>query len=151
MNHQLVYQLSKKHGPPRIDLRMAQIIDGGGDERRASDRINHRIPDDVSKADLDFYGWVYSFLKFEDLLFYLYPIALEFERNKSLDCIDSFLYSLDRFVPTESSKLSVGDQQALLKGLRWIWNSAPSGYADWVQCPNLQKAIGVSVTWDDLG
>jgi len=55
---------------------------------------------------LDFYEWVYPFLKFEDLLFYLYPIALEFERTKSLDCIDSFLYSLDRFVPIELSKLS---------------------------------------------
>ena len=151
MQNPLVYELAKKHGPPRIDLRMAEIMDSYGDESRATHAINHCIPDDVSRADLDFYGWVYPFLHFEDLLFYLYPIAVEFERTKSLDCIDSFLYSLDRFVPIESSKISRYDQQSLLDGLRWIWNSAPLGYADWVQCPNLQKAIGVSVTWDDLG
>ena len=151
MIHHLVYELAKKHGPPRIDLRRAEIMDSYGDESRATHEINHRTPEDVSRADLDFYGWVNPFLKFEDLLFYLYPIALEFERTKSLDCIDSFLYSLDRFVPTKSLRLPKEDQQAFLDGLRWIWNSAPLGYADWVQCPNLQRAIGVSVTWDDLG
>jgi hypothetical protein len=151
MHQKRVFNLSSKYGPPRIDLRMAEIMDSYGDESQATHKINHRIPDDVSRADLDFYGWIYPYLNFEDLLFYLYPIALEFERTKSLDCIDSFLYSLDRLISTESPKLPTEDQQALLDGLRWIWNSAPLGYADWVQCPNLQIAIGVSVTWDDLG
>ena len=125
-------------------------MDTYGFEGRATRAINHRTPNDVTRDDLDFYGWVYAFLGFEDLLFYLYPIALELDRSKSLDCIDSFMYSLNRFVPVESSQLTSGDQQAMIEGLRWIWDAVPLGYTDWVQCPNLQKAIGVSVSWDDL-
>ncbi len=150
MNHLAVYELSRKHGPPRIDLRTAEIMDSYGFEGRATRAINHRTPNDVSRDDLDFYGWIYAFLGFEDLLFYLYPIALELDKSKSLDCIDSFMYSLNRFVPAESSKLSSVDQQALIEGLRWMWDAVPLGYTDWVQCPNLQKAIGISVSWDDL-
>lgn len=150
MNHLAVYELSRKHGPPRIDLRKAEIMDSYGFEDRATRAINHRTPNDVSRDDLDFYGWIYAFLGFEDLLFYLYPIALELDKSKSLDCIDSFMYSLNRFVPAESSKLSSVEQQALIEGLRWIWDAVPLGYTDWVQCPNLQKAIGISVSWDDL-
>jgi len=145
----LVYALSRKYSPPRIDLRTAEIMDAYGDERYATRPINHRVPEDVSREDLDFYGWVYAFMSFEDLLFYLYPIALEYERDRCLDCIDPFLYSLDRCVPLESSKLPTQDQRGLLDGLQWIWDAAPLDYADWVQCPNLQAAIGKSVTWDD--
>lgn len=150
MPRQLVYSLSKKYSPPNIDLRVAKIIDSYGDESYATRPISHSMPEDVSRDDLDFYGWVYPFMGIKDLLFYLYPIGLEYERHNCLDCIDSFLYSLNRFVPTDSSKLPAEDQQGLLDGLRWLWDAAPLGYADWVQCPNLQAAIGVSATWDDI-
>jgi len=43
MNHPLVYELSKRHGPPRIDLRKAEIMDSYGFEGRATLAINHRI------------------------------------------------------------------------------------------------------------
>jgi hypothetical protein len=150
MEHPSVYSLSRKYGPPKIDLRRAEILDSYGDESYATHPINHRVPEDVIRADFDYYGWVYPFMEFEDLLYYLYPIALEYERDNSLDCIDSFMYSLDGKVPYDSSKLPAEDQQALVDGLRWIWNAAPLGFADWVQCPNLQAAIGVSVTWGDI-
>lgn len=150
MTRPLVYALSRKYGPLKIDLRAAEIMDSHGDDRFATRPIEHRIPEDVSREDLDFYGWIYAFMKFPDLLFYLYPVALEYQRDNGLDCVDSFMYSLDRCVPVESAKLSPDDQNALLDGLRWIWESAPLGYADWVQCRNLQAAIGVSVTWGDL-
>ncbi len=126
-------------------------MDSYGDEAYATRPIHHKVPEDVSREDLDFYGGVYSFMGFEDLLFYLYPIAREFERDKCLDCIDAFLYSLERLFPLMSVSLSPGDQEALLDGLHWIWNAAPLGYADWIQCPNLQAALGISVTWDDVG
>ena len=151
MKRESVYLLSRKYGPPKIDLRAAEILDSYGDESYATRPINHRVPDDVSREDFDHYQWVFCFMGFDDLLFYLYPIALEYERDKCLNCIDSFMYSLNGFVPEASSKLPSEDQQALLAGLRWIWEAAPIGYADWVQCPNLQAAIGVSVTWNDLG
>ena len=143
MNHHAVYELSKKNGPPRIDLRRAEIMDSYGFEGRATRAINHRTPKDVSRDDMDFYGWIYAFLGFEDLLFYLYPIALELDKSKSLDCIDSFMYSLNRFVPEESSKLTKIDQQALIEGLRWMWDAVQLGYTDWEEYPNLRIAIGI--------
>lgn len=143
MNHLAVYELSRKHGPPRIDLRTAEIMDSYGFEGRATRAINHRTPNDVSRDDLDFYGWIYAFLEFEDLLFYLYPIALELDKSKSLYCIDSFMYSLNRFVPEESSKLTKIDQQALIEGLRWMWDAVQLGYTDWEEYTNLRIAIGI--------
>ena len=86
-------------------LRKAEIMDTYGFEGRATRAINHRTPNDVTRDDLDFYGWVYAFLGFEDLLFYLYPIALELDRSKSLDCIDSFMYSLNRGITKGKSTL----------------------------------------------
>ena len=150
MLHPTVYSLSRKYGPPEIDLHKAEIMDSYGDETCATHPINHRIPEDVTRDDFDHYQMVFAFMGFKDLLFYLYPIALEFERDKCLHCVDFFLYSLNRFVPEESSMLSAEDQQGFLEGLRWIWDAAPLGYADWVQCPNLQAAIGKYVTWDDI-
>lgn len=145
-----VYALSEKYGPPRIDLRRAEIIDSYGDDSYASRPIDHKVPEDVSREDLDFYGWVYAFMKFADLLFYLYPIALEYEKDLRIDCIDSFMYSLDQCLPDEMPKLPEDDREALIAGLNWIWTSGDSGYADWVQCPNLQKAIGVTASWHDI-
>ncbi len=150
MQHASVYALSKKYAPPRINLRSAEIMDSYGDETFAAYPINHHAPEDVSKEDLDFYPRVFPFMQFTDLLFYLYPIALEYEKDNGLDCIDSYMYSLDRYFPSESSKMLPAEQQSLQDGLRWIWNAAPLGCADWVQCPNLQAAIGVSVSWDDM-
>ncbi|MEM7599816.1 MAG: hypothetical protein AAF357_00185 [Verrucomicrobiota bacterium] len=145
-----VYALSKKYGPPKIDLRRAEIMDSYGNEWNATRSIDHRVPENVSREDLDAYGWVYPFMKFPDLLFYLYPIALEYEKDLCIDCIDSFMYSLDRCLPEEMSKLHEDDREGLIAGLMWIWTSGDSGYADWVQCPNLQKAIGVTASWDDI-
>jgi hypothetical protein len=150
MTHNSVYALSKKYSPPKIDLRTAEIMDSYGDESYATRPIHHRVPEDVSREDFDFYPWVFAFMEFEDLLFYLYPIAVEYERDAHLNCIDSYLYSLDRLIPEAFSQLPPYEQQSLVAGLRWMWNSATLGHADWVQCPNLQSAIGVSITWEDL-
>ncbi len=145
-----VYSLSRRHGPPKINLRDAEILDSCGDESYATRPINHQVPEDVSREDLDFYGWVYAFMEFRDLIFYLYPVALEYEKDIRIDCVDPFMYSLDRFISGEMSKLSEEDREALVSGLKWIWHSGELGYADWIQCPNLQKAINISVSWDDI-
>lgn len=150
MNHPLVHDLSTKYGPPRIDLRTAWIMDSHGNASGATRAMHHRSPDDVSRDDLEFYGAVYAFMDFYDLLFYLYPVAREFEQDTSLECIDSFLYSLNGHVPSESIPLPAEDRQGLLEGLAWVWGAAPRNGV-WVQCPNLQSAIGVSVTWEDAG
>lgn len=150
MRHEDVYELSKRHSPPKIDLLGADTLYRYGRERQGSHPISHIVPEDVTREDFDHYPYVFAFMEFEDLLFYLYPICLEYERDIEIDCIDSFMYSLDPFVPESHLKLSQADQNAVISGLSWIWNSSPLGYADWIQCPNLQAAIGVCVSWDDI-
>ena len=144
-----IYEFSERWGPPKISLRDALILGDYGDDSYATRPIKHVKPSDVSRKDLDFYGWLYAFMGFHDLLFYLYPIALEYEKDIRLDCIDPFMYSLDIWLPSEIGKLRDADQEALLAGLQWIWFAGDSGYADWSQCPALQRAIGVYATHED--
>jgi len=134
---------SLSHGPPKINLRDAEILDSYGDESHATRPISHNTPRDVSRADMDFYGWVYAFMGFRDLLFYLYPVALEYEKDLCFDSIDPFMYSLDTWISSEMPKISVDDQDALIVGLRWIWDAGEPGYADWEQCSSLQRVIGL--------
>jgi hypothetical protein len=149
MTHATVYELSKKFGPPKIDLRKAEIIDSYEDESYATRPIDHRIPEDVSRGDFDFYQEVFYTMGFEDLLFYLYPIALEFERDTNLNCVDSYLHNLNKYFPDSFSQLSETDQESLVDGLRWLWEVAPPGNFDWVECPYLRWALGLPPTEDD--
>ena len=143
MKYKNVYKLSSRYSPPKISLRDAQILDCGN-ERHAKRAIHHKIPDDVTRDDFDYYGWIYSFMEFEDLLFYFYPLALEYEKDKTIDCIDSFMYSLDRILPSRKLLLNRKDMAGIHEGLRWILESGGYDSADWEQCQNLQKEIGIS-------
>ena len=123
-------------------------MDSYGDTSSATRPISHRIPADVSREDLDFYPWVYPFLSFQDLLFYLYPVALEYEKDRELECIDSFMYSLENCIEDEALRLSVEDLEVLELGLKWIWTTGGTEFAPWCQCPSLKKAIGVKAYED---
>ncbi len=138
-----VYTFSEKYGPPKVDLRRAKILDDYGWDQWATLEISHRVPKDVSRKQLDHYGWVYSFMEFKDLLFYLYPVALEYERDPCGDFVDSFLYALDRRFDEGLKLLSDEDREALKAGLFWIWSDWGSDYAPWWQCKNLSAFIGV--------
>ena len=105
----------------------------------------HLKPEDVTREDFDYYGWVYPFMDFEDLLYYLYPIAVEFEKDPEMECIDSLLYSLDCVLPFRKSLLDEADAAAINAALLWIWESGGNDSADWSGCPNLQEEIGISV------
>lgn len=149
MEYQNVYELSKRNGPPIVDLRHAKIEDDFGDRSHAELSVSHRVPEDVSREQLDYYGSIYGYLEDSDLLFYLYPIAREYAADNSLECIDAFFYSLDRSLDAITVSLSEHDRTALIDGIRWIWESGGASYADWYQCKNLQKIIGITVKWDD--
>lgn len=143
MKHQNVYDLSKRYGPPVVNLRDAEIADSCGNESHAKLSVTHTVPEDVTKEQFDYYGWVYPFVERTDLLFYLYPIAKEYESDTTLDCIDSFLYSLDREINGLLDELTTDEREALIEGLNWIWDVGSDDYADWEQCLNLQEAVGL--------
>lgn len=93
-----LYALSCRFAPPEIDLRQAQIIDDYGHEDYAKMPINHQKPDDVRREEFDYYGWIYPFMKPKDLLFYLYAVVRECQKDMNLDWLDSYMYSMDREV-----------------------------------------------------
>jgi hypothetical protein len=145
MENENIYNLSMKFGPPKIDLRKAQILDDYGDESYAELAVNHKKPNDVKREEFDYYGWVYSFMAPEDLLFYLYPIVIEYSKDKEIDCIDSFMYSMDRELPKLQEKLNNDDKLALENAFKVIWDVGGDDYADFAQCKNLQELIGISI------
>jgi hypothetical protein len=145
MKYKEVYDLSYKCSPPKIDLRKAEILDSYGDESHAKLPINHNKPEDVMREEFDYYGWVYPFMEVEDLLFYFYAILIEYEKDRNLGCIDPFMYSIDRVIPDIQKSLEHQNLEALKLGFTRIWEIGGNDYADWRQCPNLQKLIGISV------
>ena len=145
MEHEDIFNLSKKFSPPKVDIREAKILDDYGDDTYAKIPINHNNPDDVKDEELDYYGWVYPFVEPEDLLFYLYTMVIEYEKNKDLDSIDSFMYSMDREINKLQKTLIDNENQVLKKAFKLIWEIGGDEWADWYQCKNLQRLIGISL------
>jgi len=129
----------------------ADVLDCYGDKSFCKGpEVNHRVPQDVSKKELEYYGsFAFVYMEFEDLLFYLYPVALYYEQDWEIDAIHSLLMSLERH-HTKIAKLAQEDQDALIAGLKWIWFSGDSRFALWSECENLQRIIGVETFEHDL-
>ncbi|QDT13981.1 hypothetical protein [Alienimonas californiensis] len=140
--HPAVLALSEKFGPPKINLRQAELLDGYGYNQGeyAQRPIAHNMPWHVSREDLDYYWSVFSFMSDEpgSLLFYLYPVALEFERDPALDASDGLLYVLDmNYSALQPLLREAEDAAAFAEGLNWMLTvGGPDGAAFW-QCPNL--------------
>lgn len=147
MEYKEIYRLSERFSPPKIDLRKAKILDDYGDDRYAKLRIAHRKPDDVTREEFDYYGWVYPFMEPEDLIFYLYSMLTEYKKDNRIDCIDSFMYSIDRELNNVLPKLSKKEVEVLKVAFNEIWNiGSNDNLNDWYQCENIQKFIGVNLS-----
>lgn len=145
MEYQDIYRLSLEFGPPKIDLSQAEVIDGHGEGRLSELKVDHQKPNDVKRNELNYYGWVYPFIKATDLIFYLYPLLVEFKNDKNMDCIDSFMYSLNREIGGLSKSLSSDELNLIKKALQIIWGLGGKDYVDWGSCRNLQKLIGITI------
>jgi hypothetical protein len=156
MEHQAVYDLSKAFGPPKTDVRQGKIEDYG-EQCRCSHIVNHQVPEDVTHEDLDYYPDHWAFMDFGDLLFYLYPVALECEKDYESDCTYWYLMNLDMQLKPggefnrrdQLEQLSPEHRQAFREGLLWMFN-AWEWNADWVNCKHLQAEIGVHLTEEDI-
>ena len=145
MKYAEIYRLSSQYSPPKVTLRDALILDDYGDESGATLPIDHHSPDDVKREEFDFYGWIYPFVEPEDLLFYLYGMVIQYERDRELECIDSFMYSMDREIRGLQTKLTSAENQILKQALQLIWDIGGEDGADWFHCKQLQTLIGISV------
>lgn len=144
MEYEEIYNLSKRFSPPKVDLRKAKILDDYGDEKYSKLQINHKKPDDVNREALEYYGWVYPFVEPEDLIFYLYAIIIEYKNNQNLECMESFMYSMDREISKLQNILSEEENRALINSFQIIMDLDEHDWSVWTQCKNLQKLIGIS-------
>lgn len=69
----------------------------------------------------------------------------EYQNNKDLDCIDSFMYSMDREINKLQLILSKDENLILRNAFQIIWDIGGDDWTDWEQCKNLQKLIRISV------
>lgn len=122
MIHEKVYNFSKRYGPPLWDLRHAEIADEWGDDKYAQREIDHKVPEDVTREDFDYYTHIYIHMNLEDLFFYFYPIALEYEKDKTFDRVDSFISALNYKLPEKIDILTNEDLEALIEGFEWVFN-----------------------------
>ena len=83
-----------KYSPPKINLRLGRIADDNGNEINAQLRLDHKLPNDVTNAELEYYHDTFPFLAPYDLLFYLYPVIHNWAQNKNTDYLESYLYSI---------------------------------------------------------
>lgn len=141
--HPEVYKLSRKYGPPETDLRQAEIADSYGSEEHAQRPIAHRVPEDVTDEDLDYYTGIYPHMALEDLVFYLYPIAIRFLHDPEFDRIDSFLYALNFKINQAHHRLDDREREDLKEGLHWLLDMHPTEAADWEWCRHLQRFMGL--------
>lgn len=138
--HEAVYELSKRYSPPQTNLRDAEVLDCYGDDLAPGPDVDHQVPEDVTREDLDAYPWVFvSYFELEDLLFYLWPIAREFSRDQNLECVHYFLIGLNG-AAYRFRRLSLADQRALKEGLEWIGGARGEATgARWESYPGIQR------------
>ncbi|PHS23664.1 MAG: hypothetical protein COA83_09580 [Methylophaga sp.] len=80
-----------------------------------------------------------------DLLFYLYAMVREYKNNNDLDCIDPFMYSMDREIGNLFTILSTEEIKTMKSVFKLIWEIGGDDGTDWYQCKKLQKLIDISI------
>ncbi len=73
-------------------------------------------------------------------------MVIEFENNKDLDSLDSFMYSMDREISGLQKLLTKDENKTLKKAFELIWDIGGDDWADFRQCENLQTLIGISIS-----
>lgn len=141
MKHPQLYALSKRYGPPTVNLQQGKILDDHGIETYAKLPIHHEVPEDVNRGELNYYPHVYAFLKAEDLLFYFYSIFIEFEIDRKLECVDSFMFSLDRNLPKLIRQITLEEQEILTDYLKAWLDMDGNEYIHWQTLENVLTRV----------
>ena len=141
MKHSQLYALSKRYSPPTVNLQQGKILDDHGIETYAKLTIDHEMPENVSRDELNYYPHVYAFLKAEDLLFYFYPIFIAFEIDRNLECIDSFMFSLDRNLPQLIRQITLEEQEILTDYLKTLLEIDGNEYIHWQTMENVLTLV----------
>lgn len=145
IKHPRVYALSCRYAPPGVDVREARLQRAQGDVSVATRPIRHQGPDDVSPADLEYYGDVWSSVPLRDALFYLHPVARCFAGSPATGVayIHAFLHMLNEALPAQQGRLDDEDHSALQEGLGWVWKVAARHNLmdDWPDVPHLSALL----------
>ncbi|MDP5144507.1 hypothetical protein [Rheinheimera baltica] len=148
MKHELAYKISKRFSPPKTDLRKALILDDYGDESYALMEITHKLPEDPSIEEFNYYGWIYSFMAAEDLLFYLYAVLVVADTVRTIDdgpdWLDSYIFSVDRSLP-EIIQLVEEDVESLRAELKALSRILMVYEEEQASVPNIMKFIELPI------
>lgn len=146
MNFDELLTFSSNWAPPKIDFRKAEILDSYGDDEFAKLIVNHKVPNDVTLPDFQYYSpSIYSFMNTEDVLFYTYAVFKNYFVNVEFKHIDSFLYTLDRRI-NEICKITTNDQKLILVKYCNIIFEKHQFNADWFQSQALCAFANIKAT-----
>ena len=137
---------SSAFGPPKLNLRDAQIISSYGRKDSAKLEINHNSPADVKDHEIDYYSYsVFSFMNLKDLIFYTYAIFQKHKAEGDYTHMDFLLYGYERNMDELKELLTSDLKSIFISSCNELFNL--HGFeAAWEQCPNLSKFIGIDIT-----
>jgi len=117
-DQQQLKQLSEHFSPPQIDFFEATRLDDDGatSDNRFEDK-RHKTLDDVKESHFkDFRE--FSYMSPQDLIFYLHPIYNAYSKNKGMDAIEFFIFSLERAIDAIQKLLPAEERNILRHTLR---------------------------------
>lgn len=145
-----LHEFSKSFGPPKTDLRLARISDDWGDDRCAKMPIFHKLPEDVTIEELNYYPQGWFFKDIDSLLFYAYAVFKHHDDPAGNDywrCgVDGFFCALENEIDVLVKKESV---DILFDSIKIMWNENPY-FFDLEDCPKLRKILKIKIKSRDL-
>lgn len=122
-DQQQLKQLSDHFAPPHIDFFEATRLDDDG--RTSDNRFEgkrHKTVEDVKESHFEDFR-EFSYMSPQDLIFYLHPIYNAYSKNKAMDAIQFFIFSLERAIDAIQKLISIEEQNILRHTLRTMIES----------------------------
>lgn len=80
-------------------------------------------------------------------IYYLYQLLIEYKKDREIDCIDSFMYAMDREINNLLPGLNEEEFKVLKNAFKIMWTlDSSDNFNECYQCENTQKFIGVSLS-----
>lgn len=119
----MLRELSARFSPPLVDFFEATRLDDyeGKNTNRFSHRRHHSINDVEARDFNDFRE--FSYMRPQDLIFYLHPIFSAYSANPELDAIDFYLLSIERELESIKELLTTEEAHTLSHALQVMLES----------------------------
>lgn len=144
-----LYKFSKSFGPPKTNLREAQIEDCYGDGSSCTMEINHQAPEDVTFEELKFYPQTFTFMDMDSCLFYAYSVFKYYDNEDKAGYwrggIDCFFYYIENHL---EDIIKSHNSDILFDSIKTLWNESPYFFS-LPGCLKLQRYLQIFVNDED--